>query len=186
VTNCDQFCHLKEIFRNVWADHADYISVQYAGTGALKTDFTRTGKRTYYGLAQDGWNSLNRYYLNNFADGARADANRYFVGEVSPEEFYRAKQEANQRMRQRPTAANVALLPAVLVGILAFLVLILLWQREFSLGLSTTVLLSFGASYYVMRLIVEHGDSFVDKPLSTPARPPVKGSLAAAGFTGEQ
>ena len=30
-------------FRNVWADHGDVLSVQYAGTGALKSDFTRTG-----------------------------------------------------------------------------------------------------------------------------------------------
>ena len=29
------------LFKNVWADHADMISIQYTGTGALKTDFTR-------------------------------------------------------------------------------------------------------------------------------------------------
>ena len=29
------------LFKNVWADHADMISIQYSGTGALKTDFTR-------------------------------------------------------------------------------------------------------------------------------------------------
>ena len=32
------------IFRHTWADHANLIAVQYAGTGALKTDYTRTGK----------------------------------------------------------------------------------------------------------------------------------------------
>ena len=32
------------VFRHTWADHANLISVQYAGTGALKTDYTRTGK----------------------------------------------------------------------------------------------------------------------------------------------
>ena len=31
-------------FNHTWADHANLISVQYAGTGALKTDYTRTGK----------------------------------------------------------------------------------------------------------------------------------------------
>ncbi|KAF8750698.1 SacI homology domain [Rhizoctonia solani] len=31
------------IFRNVWADHADYVSNAYSGSGALKADFTRTG-----------------------------------------------------------------------------------------------------------------------------------------------
>ena len=32
------------VFNHTWADHANLISVQYAGTGALKTDYTRTGK----------------------------------------------------------------------------------------------------------------------------------------------
>lgn len=58
-------------FKNVWADNADLISKQYSGTGALKTDFTRTGKRTKNGLLSDGANSLARYYLNNFCDGFR-------------------------------------------------------------------------------------------------------------------
>lgn len=59
------------LFKNVWADNADLISVQYSGTGALKTDFTRTGKRTIQGLFQDGINSLTRYFKNNFSDGYR-------------------------------------------------------------------------------------------------------------------
>ena len=29
------------VFKNMWADNADACSVQYSGTGALKTDFTR-------------------------------------------------------------------------------------------------------------------------------------------------
>lgn len=61
----------EKLFKNVWADHADVISTQYSGTGALKTDFTRTGKRTKPGLLKDGVNSLVRYYKNNFADGFR-------------------------------------------------------------------------------------------------------------------
>jgi hypothetical protein len=39
---------------------------QYAGTGALKSGFTRTGKRTLAGLIDDGVKSMTRYYLNNF------------------------------------------------------------------------------------------------------------------------
>ena len=34
------------LYKNMWADNADIVSTQYSGTGALKTDFTRTGKRT--------------------------------------------------------------------------------------------------------------------------------------------
>jgi hypothetical protein len=39
---------------------------QYAGTGALKSGFTRTGKRSLAGLMDDGVKSMTRYYLNNF------------------------------------------------------------------------------------------------------------------------
>merc|ERR1712025_765811 len=76
------------LFKNVWADHADMISIQYTGTGALKTDFTRTGKRTKLGLLEDGRRSLIRYYKNNFADGFRQDSLDLFVGNhcVSPTE----------------------------------------------------------------------------------------------------
>ena len=37
----DQQLVFEDLFKNVWADHADMISIQYSGTGALKTDFTR-------------------------------------------------------------------------------------------------------------------------------------------------
>ncbi len=35
----------------MWADSGDNISKQYAGTGALKNDYTRTGKRDARGLS---------------------------------------------------------------------------------------------------------------------------------------
>ncbi len=34
---------LDSLLKNVWADNADIMSKQYTGTGALKTDYTRTG-----------------------------------------------------------------------------------------------------------------------------------------------
>jgi phosphatidylinositol 4-phosphatase len=61
----------ERLFKNVWADNADAISLQYSGTKALKTDFTRTGKRTVSGAMADGINSLTRYVKNNFHDGFR-------------------------------------------------------------------------------------------------------------------
>jgi protoporphyrinogen oxidase len=63
--------YFESLFKSVWADNADVISIQYSGTGALKTDYTRTGKRTNWGLVRDGINSLTRYYKNNFTDGFR-------------------------------------------------------------------------------------------------------------------
>lgn len=61
----------RAFLRAVWADHADTISQPYSSTGALKTDFTRTGKRTKMGAVQDGVNSILRYVNNNFFDGSK-------------------------------------------------------------------------------------------------------------------
>ena len=61
-------------FRVMFADHGDEISRQYAGTGAMKSAFTRTGKRDLAGLLDDGAKSLTRYFLNNFRDGEKQDA----------------------------------------------------------------------------------------------------------------
>lgn len=79
---------LEYMIKNVWADNGDVISTEYSGTGALKTDFTRTGKRTYMGALQDGYNSGVRYLKNNFLDGFRQDAIDLFVGNytVKPKE----------------------------------------------------------------------------------------------------
>lgn len=63
------FPEFERAFNNLWADNADAMSFLYSGTGALKTDFTRTGKRTLAGAIQDGINSVQRYVLNNLDDG---------------------------------------------------------------------------------------------------------------------
>ena len=60
---------LEEAFREGWTNNADIMSYLYTGTPALKTDFTRTGKRTYQGAMNDGINAVTRYYINNFTDG---------------------------------------------------------------------------------------------------------------------
>lgn len=67
----DSTAGLSTLYKNVWADNADLVSIQYSGTGALKTDFTRTGKRTMVGAMWDGVNAMVRYYKNNFRDGYR-------------------------------------------------------------------------------------------------------------------
>lgn len=51
---------LKTIFMLVWANNGDVISRQYAGTNALKGDYTRTGERKVSGMLKDGMNSANR------------------------------------------------------------------------------------------------------------------------------
>ncbi|XP_052772065.1 phosphatidylinositide phosphatase SAC2-like [Mya arenaria] len=60
-------------FQQMWANTGDAISKQYAGTVALKGDFTRTGERKISGMMKDGVNSANRYYLR-FKDTYRQAA----------------------------------------------------------------------------------------------------------------
>lgn len=74
----------ESLFRNLWADNADVVSKSYSGTGALKTDFTRTGIRTRAGALQDLQNSITRYAKNNFLDGPRQDAFDLFLGSYLP------------------------------------------------------------------------------------------------------
>lgn len=71
-------------FRNTWADNADGVSCAYSGTGALKTDFTRTGQRTKLGALRDLRNSIVRYYRNNLRDGPRQDGYTLFLGDHTP------------------------------------------------------------------------------------------------------
>ena len=72
------------LFRKLWADNADVVSKSYSGTGALKTDFTRTGVRTKAGALQDLRNSITRYAKNNFLDGPKQDAFDLFLGAYLP------------------------------------------------------------------------------------------------------
>lgn len=64
---------LEKIFRDSWSDNADALSYLYTGSAALMTDVTRKGKRTYCGIMKDSINSLSRYCINNFTDGAYVD-----------------------------------------------------------------------------------------------------------------
>jgi hypothetical protein len=60
-------------------------------------------------------------------DGHRTDANRYFVGEVSPEEYYKAKQELSQRKKQRPVPPTVLYLPTLFTTVMKGILLLLIF-----------------------------------------------------------
>ncbi|EPS38751.1 hypothetical protein H072_7471 [Dactylellina haptotyla CBS 200.50] len=150
------------IFRNIWADNADVVSRAYSGTGALKTDFTRTGKRTASGALQDGVNSLTRYYLNNFADGPRQDAYDLFLGNYLP-----ATSGITSSMMfvdRRPVF--IQSIPYILLGSLVFLFAALfttsdpaaIYALRFFIGISVLVVLWCGF------FVKNHGMLYVNWP----------------------
>ncbi|XP_029961869.1 phosphatidylinositide phosphatase SAC2 isoform X2 [Salarias fasciatus] len=76
------------IYQVMWANNGDTISRQYAGTAALKGDFTRTGERKLAGVMKDGVNSANRYYLNRFRDAYRQAVIDLMMGLPVTEDLY--------------------------------------------------------------------------------------------------
>lgn len=88
--------NIKKIFQNLWANNGDIISKQYAGTNALKGDYTRTGERKFTGIMKDGVNSANRYYLSRFKDATRQGTIDLMLGNyVNEENFYDSKTTQN-------------------------------------------------------------------------------------------
>ena len=55
----------------LWADNGDLLSKIYAGTGALKSSYTRHGKMSLAGAVADMRKSVQRIYHNNFLDPSR-------------------------------------------------------------------------------------------------------------------
>jgi len=106
-------------FRLVWSDNADAISTLYAGTGALKGDFTRTGKRTLKGLAKDGLNSAKRYFGNHLLDPRRQAALDFLI--------------AAERDPKKPSAEAVEVEEASARGVLVEI------ARNFALAVAATL-----------------------------------------------
>lgn len=74
-------------FNTLWADNGDSISKQYAGTAALKGDFTRTRKRNWTGALSDFSLTMNRYYNNMFGDYFMQTCIDYFLGNAGSSVF---------------------------------------------------------------------------------------------------
>ncbi|KAM8924171.1 phosphatidylinositide phosphatase SAC2 isoform 2-T2 [Pelodytes ibericus] len=94
------------LYQIMWANNGDAISRQYAGTAALKGDFTRTGERKLAGVMKDGVNSANRYYLNRFKDAYRQAVIDLIQGVPVTEDLYsiftkEKEHEALHRQSQR-------------------------------------------------------------------------------------
>lgn len=74
-------------FNSLWADNGDAISKQYAGTSALKGDFTRTRKRNWTGALSDFSLTLNRYYNNIFGDYFLQTCIDFYLGHAGSNVF---------------------------------------------------------------------------------------------------
>ena len=66
----------------LWADNGDTLSKIYAGTGALKSSFTRHGKVSLAGALADARKSATRLYVNHFEDKGRQNTVDLLLGRL--------------------------------------------------------------------------------------------------------
>lgn len=153
----------ENLFRNVWADNADVVSRSYSGTGALKTDFTRTGTRTRAGALQDLSNSITRYARNNFADGPRQDAFDLFSGAFLPSSSHNGGNHIF--VDRRPILIQAV--PYVLSASMFFVTVATITPRLPDAAiwpLRFVMLLFLGVAAYCLQFILSHGTLYV-RPL---------------------
>ncbi|XP_070575933.1 phosphatidylinositol-3-phosphatase SAC1-like [Ptychodera flava] len=153
--------HFEYTFRNTWADNADYLAKQYTGTGALKTDYTRTGKRTKMGLIKDGYNSSIRYYKNNFSDGFRQDAIDLFLGNYTIDEG--EAYMVPSPLQKQKEAKFIALPVVALVAFSMCIICLLIPAAEFYQQ-AMYVLFWGAATLLTLSIIYYNGVEFVDRP----------------------
>lgn len=91
-------------FNQVWADNGDAISRQYAGTAALKGDYTRTRKRNITGALTDFSLTLNRYYNNIFGDYFTQACIDYLLGRTTESVF----EDFEADMKSKDLAMNMS------------------------------------------------------------------------------
>ncbi|XP_049789260.1 phosphatidylinositol-3-phosphatase SAC1 [Schistocerca nitens] len=152
---------LEYLFKQVWADNADVLSIQYSGTGALKTDFTRTGKRTRIGLLRDLVNSLTRYCKNNFADGFRQDAIDLFLGRYQVQDGEGAAQPCPLETEK---GWKYITFPVVLMVAIAMFFANIITPTEYNTE-SLLYLLFWASMVSVTSMIIMiYGTEFVDYP----------------------
>ncbi|CCE63844.1 hypothetical protein TPHA_0F03640 [Tetrapisispora phaffii CBS 4417] len=151
---------LLEAFQNLWADNADAVSESYSGTGALKTDFTRTGKRTKMGAFNDLINSISRYYQNNLTDGPRQDSYDLFLGNFKP--YISSIQSAFPDRRP----LYVQFIPIILIAAITVLFATILFPKGYFTS-SKNLTFFLIASITIVALtsfIFKHGMQFVNWP----------------------
>ncbi|RIA87421.1 SacI homology domain-containing protein [Glomus cerebriforme] len=157
----DEIESFMNIFRNVWADNADAVSFPYSGTGAQKTDFTRTGSRTKKGAVVDLQNGLTRYVMNNYMDGARQDAYDLLLGNYVVK-YGVASPWIDTRSMQMKLA------PQVLLACSVFLILLFIFSGGYNYYIQFAMFIDLIIIVFLLRFIFENGGEFVDWPRLVP------------------
>ena len=146
-----------QLFRNVWAHHANLIALQYAGSEALKTDVTRSGKRTVTGMLRDLKTALVRYYVNNFCDGRKQDSIDLMLGNYVLDVF-----------ETKSAKSKIFLIPLIVIVTLSLLLLFALLFTETQEEFVLLLICMASVSIFSALMLLRHSQLLVDLPKYCP------------------
>lgn len=159
-----KFADFEKAFKNAWADNANALSQVYAGSGALKTDYTRTGKRSKAGMMQDGVRAARRYVYQNFLDGQRQDGIDIFLGVVSvPRGQAGSKDLSSIKSKAEPLMVKEKYLPHLFVLFLLIAVMGVMLNLSTKMKMGMVVVGVAGAALSC-KLILGAGHKLVARP----------------------
>uniref|UniRef100_A0AAZ3S139 SAC domain-containing protein n=1 Tax=Oncorhynchus tshawytscha TaxID=74940 RepID=A0AAZ3S139_ONCTS len=142
-------------------DQSDFEKIYKNGDPQLKSAHfptPLTGKRTQWGLVMDGWNSMIRYYKNNFSDGFRQDSIDLFLGNYSIDEA-----DMNTPLHETKDWKFLTL-PIIMVVAFSMCIICLLMAGDTWTETLAYVLFWGTASFVTAGVIIFNGREFVDAP----------------------
>lgn len=156
----------------VWADNADALSIPYSGTGALKTDFTRTGSRTRVGMINDFTNSAIRYIKNNYMDGSRQDGIDLMLGKY----LIISNSSSSSPYAASPQSLMIKAVPLLFVVFFGIFMMTLFAPELLLIQSSMVYIVCLAFSFSVVvtcwLFIQQNGSEFVDWPKLVPYQLP--------------
>ncbi|XP_030580552.1 phosphatidylinositol-3-phosphatase SAC1-B [Archocentrus centrarchus] len=153
----------EKMYKNAWADNADACAKQYAGTGALKTDFTRTNKKSKWFVLPKNLVRVIRTFKKNFAEKLRwpfplQDSTDLFLGNYVVDEA-----DWTTPLRD-PKDWKFLTLPIIMVVAFSMCIICLLMAGDTWTETLAYVLFWGIASAVTGGLILFNGRDFVDAP----------------------
>ncbi|CAG8567321.1 14780_t:CDS:10, partial [Cetraspora pellucida] len=84
----------------LWAENGDSLSKIYTGTGALRSEYTRSGKVTWAGVLTDATKTVNRFYINNFQDKSKQETIDLLLGKLLNSKAIEIHDPVNELIRE--------------------------------------------------------------------------------------
>ncbi|KAJ1975558.1 Inositol-1,4,5-trisphosphate 5-phosphatase 1, partial [Dimargaris verticillata] len=101
ATDLDTLLYVQQIHTQAWVQNGDTLSHQYAGTGALRSNMTRSTKSTWSGMFQDMTKSISRLYQGKMKDPSKQHVMDTLLGKRAESRKIRVYLDSLVALRQQ-------------------------------------------------------------------------------------